>query len=256
MNKSPSERLSRTIAREVCQRSNSAVYLAGVISNSNGGFDIEVNAMACATDKVVATSAGQARDRDAAIPTLGEIGKQMRNRLGESLPSIARFNKNLPSATTSSLEALQAYSAGLSASQFKGPAEELPYYQRATTIDPNFASAFNALGIAYLNLHQRVAAIENLRKAFDLRQRVSERERLNIETVYYQSVTGETAQGIRTCEDWVRLYPNDNVPLIRLGLYYFRSGDYEKAAASFREAQVLAPDSVSTYANLGAAYLV
>jgi serine/threonine protein kinase/Flp pilus assembly protein TadD len=256
MNKPGLERLSRTLAREVCLRSNSRVYLAGSISKNGDAYAIALNAMNCATDEVVANSEAVAENRDAVIRVLGESGKQMRRRMGESLPSLAKFNKELVQATTSSLEALQAYSAGIEIFSTKGQAESLPYFQRAVTLDPNFASAFNALGMGYLALLQMDAANENLRKAFELRQRVSERERLAIESNYYQNVTGETDRVIQTSVEWIRLYPSDSPPHSRLGVNYLRSGQSEKAPQAFWEAQRLNPNAESVYVNLVAAYLI
>jgi len=256
MDKPASERLSRSVAREVCERSNSKVYLAGAIAKQGGGYDIVLNAINCVTDEVVAHTEVAAKDRDEVILVLGESGKRMRRRLGESLPSQTKFNKNLAQATTSSLEALQAYSVGLQIRRTKGDAEALPYYQRAVTLDPNFASAFLSLAIVYNNLQQRMASNENYRKAFELRQRVSERERFAIESGYYQDVTGETAKAIQTCLEWSRLYPKGDAPSIRLGSNYMQSGETEKAAQAFWDAQRRNPDDSSTYANLSAAYIV
>jgi serine/threonine protein kinase/Flp pilus assembly protein TadD len=256
MNKPAGQRLSRTVAREVCQRSNSKVYLAGSIARDGGGYAIAVNAMNCATDELVASSEVVAKDRDAVIPMLGESGKQMRRRLGESLPSLAKFNKELAEATTSSLEALRAYSAGMEMRQIKGQAESLPYFQRAVTLDPNFASAYNALGAIYQALLQTVAANDSFRKAFELRQRVSERERFAIESNYYQNVTGETAKVIETSVEWIRLYPSDSTPHNRLGRNYMLSGESSKGAQAYWEAQRLAPNVAGSYVNLAAAYLI
>jgi eukaryotic-like serine/threonine-protein kinase len=255
MNKPASERLTRAVAREVCQRSNSKVYLAGSIAKQGEGYAISVNALNCATDEAVASSEVVAKNRDDAIRMLGECGKQMRRRLGESLPSLAKFNKDLALATTSSLEALQAYSAGLATNDTKGDADALPYYQRAVSLDPNFASAYLRLAISYSNLRQRTKATENYRRAFELRERVSERERFGIESGYLND-TGETARAIQTWVNWSRLYPNDSTPHLRLGRFYMDSGEAQRAAPAFWEAQRLAPNSMVPYTNLAAAYLM
>ena len=231
------------------------MYLAGSISKNGDAYAIALNAMNCATDEVVANSEVVAENRDGVIGVLGESGKLMRRRLGESLPSLARFNKELAQATTSSLEALQAYSAGMEILSTKGQAESLPYLQRAVTLDPNFASAFAALGTGYLALHQMDAANENLRRAFELRQRVSEREKFAIESNYYQHVTGETDRVIQTSIEWIGLYPSDSGPHSRLGLNYLRLGETEKAVQALWEAQRLAPNVMGNYGNLSAAYL-
>jgi eukaryotic-like serine/threonine-protein kinase len=256
MDKPAGERLTRTVAHEVCQRSNSKVYLAGSIAKQGDGYAIALEAMNCATDEVVASTEAVAKDRDQVISVLGGTGNQMRRRLGESLPSLAKFNKNLAQATTSSLEALQAYSTGLEVLQTKGEADALPYFQQAVTLDPNFASAFFALATSFGNLRQREASVESYRKAFQLRQRVSERERFVIESGYYQNVTGETAKAIQSCSEWSRLYPNDGAPHARLGRIYLRSGEPEKAAQTLWEGQRLSPNSSVTYVNLAAAYLI
>jgi eukaryotic-like serine/threonine-protein kinase len=256
MNRPAGDRLSRTVAREVCLRSNSKVYLAGSIARKGDGYTLTLNALNCATNEVVASTEVVAKDRDAVIPMLGESGKKMRSRLGESLSSLAKFDKNLATATTSSLEALQAYSAGMETLSTKGQAESLPYFQRAISFDPNFASAFTALGACYQALLQWAAARKNYEKAFELRQRVSERERFAIESNYYQNATGETPGVIQTSIEWIRLYPSDSAPHSILGLSYLRSGETEKAAQAFWEAQRLAPNANGPYGNLTAAYLI
>lgn len=255
MNRPVSERVTQTVAREVCQRSNSKVYLAGSIARKFEGFAIALSAFNCATGEKVASSEAVAKNRDNVIPMLDETSKQMRRSLGESLPSLAQFNKKLEEATTSSLEALQAYSTGLQTRQAKGEAEALPYFQRAVSIDPNFASAYAALAASYLNMRQRTEGIENYRKAFELRQRVSERERLAIEASYYLQYTGELSKCIATATEWKRLYPNDAAPSTRLGIMYLRTGQSEKAVQAFWDTQRISPDLTTSYTNVAAAYM-
>jgi eukaryotic-like serine/threonine-protein kinase len=266
MNKPVDERLSRAVAREVCLRNGSKVYLAGSIARNGEAYPIVLSALNCTTDEVVARTEVVAKNRNDVIRTLGESGRQMRGRLGESLPSLAKFNKDLAVATTSSLEALQAYSTALRVRRTGGEAEALPYLQRAVALDPNFATAYNMLGVTYEELKEKATADESYKKAFELRHRGSERERLSIETTYYNDATGETAKVIQTSQEWTRLYPNDAAPHIRLGLNYMRLGQTEEAVKAFSDAAALAlkvnasyPNAnylYASYANLTSAYLI
>jgi tetratricopeptide (TPR) repeat protein len=255
MNKPVDERLSRAVAREVCLRNGSKVYLAGSIAKNGDQYRLALSASYCATDEVVAKSEVVAKDRNDVIRMLGECGKLMRLRLGESLPSLAQFDKDLAVATTPSLEALQAYSTALRVRGKGGEAETLPYLQRAVALDPNFATAYNLLGVVYEDLQQKVPGGQSSRRAFELRHRVSERERLSIEASYYRDVTGETAKVIQTSQEWARLYPNDPAPRIQLGLNYMQLGQTEEAVKAFSDAAALALQVNASYPNANYLYV-
>jgi tetratricopeptide (TPR) repeat protein len=189
------------------------------------------------------------------LRALGEAATALRGKLGESLASVKKFDKPLE-ATTSSLEALQAYTQGLKTQRGNGgDVEALPYFKRAAELDPNFAQAYRALGTSYGNLNQTSLAIENMQKAYKLRNRVSERERFHIEGNYYLYFAGELEKSNAIYTQWAQTYPADDVPHIDLGNNYNFLGQYEKAAAESREALRLSRDNSIAYQNLTQSYL-
>ncbi|HVP55713.1 MAG TPA: protein kinase [Candidatus Eisenbacteria bacterium] len=255
MDRPADERLTHDVAREVCLRSNSKALLEGSISSVGSHYMIGLKAVNCQTGDTIASAQEEAADRDNVLKRLGEAGDELREKLGESLISVKRFNRPLDQVTTSSLDALQAYSIGRSMQATKGDAESVPYHQRAIALDPNFARAYASLGMAQNNLQETTAASENFRKAFELRDRVSERERFYIEAAYYSFVTGELDKANQVYKQWAQEYPVDVAPHSNLALNYEGMGEFEKAAEQSRAAMDISPSSVTGYANLIAAYL-
>ena len=255
MNRQPGERLTNELAREVCLRSNSKALLEGSIGIVGSHYLIVLKAVKCETGDTVASTEAEAPDRDNVLRKLGEASNELREKLGESLISVKRFNKPLDEVTTSSLEALKAYSIGRSMQAVKGDAESVPYHQRAITLDPNFARAYASLGMAQYNLRETSAASENFRKAFELRDRVSERERFYIEAAYYSFATGELEKANQVYKQWTQEYPADVAPHVNLSLNYEVMGEFEKAAEESRVAIEIAPTRVTGHANLISAYL-
>ena len=255
MGKPANERLSREVAREVCLRTNSEALIAGSIAQDGDGYEIQLDALNCATGETIASVEGEARKRDDVLHALDDANAKLRRKLGESLPSVQKFDKPLAEATTASLEALQAFSIGLSLRQQKGNTEALPYMKRAVELDPNFAQAYAVLGSIYFNLAQAGLSKENLQRAYELRNRVSERERFYIESSYYQLVTGESAKAIQNSNEWIRNYPGDATPHLRLAREYGLLGQYEQNAQQLREAIRLAPDTFTPYFDLILAYI-
>jgi serine/threonine protein kinase/tetratricopeptide (TPR) repeat protein len=255
MNHPADERLSYEAAREVCLRSNSKALLEGSISGVGSHYLIGLKAVNCQTGDTLASAQAEAADRDHVLKQLGAAGNELREKLGESLASVQRFNKPLDEVTTSSLDALKAYSIGRSMQALKGDAESVPYHQRAIALDPNFARAYASLGMAQYNLRQTSAAADNFRKAFELRDRVSERERFYIETAYYSFATGELEKANQVYRQWSQEYPADSAPHVNLSLNYTTTGDFEKGAEESRAAIEVAPTSVTGYADLISAYL-
>ncbi len=248
MERPVNERLSRTVARQVCLRTNSGAYIAGSIVRTADNYQLEVVALNCETDQAIASVKAEAPDRNQVLQTLDAADAKLRRKLGESLASVQRFDKPLPEATTSSLEALRAYSAGRSTQT--GSVEEIPYFKRAIELDPDFAMAYAALGKAYDNSGQKDLAKNDYIRAYELRNRVTERERFDIEIFYYWSVTGETAKAAKACEEGIKSYPDSTSLHSRLGFVYLDAGEAEKALPSFEEARILAPDTASSYVNL------
>ena len=216
---------------------------------------IGLKAVNCQTGDTLASAQAEAANRDNVLKRLGEAGDELREKLGESLISVKRFNKPLDQVTTSSLEALQAYThrplhAGPERRRGVGS-----YHKRAIELDPNFARAYASLGMAHYNLRETSAASENFRKAFELRDRVSERERFYIEAAYYSFATGELEKANQVYKQWAQEYPNDVAPHVNLALNYEVMGEFDKAAEQSRIAIDVAPTAVTGYANLMAAYL-
>ncbi len=255
MDRPPDQRLTYEVAHEVCLRSNSKALLEGSISNVGTHYLIGLKAVNCQTGDTLASTQAEATDRDNVLRKLGEAGDALREKMGESLISVKRFNKPLDEVTTSSLDALQAYSMGRSMQALKGDGESVPYHQRAITLDPNFARAYASLGMAQYNLRETSAAGANFRKAFELRDRVSERERFYIEAAYYSFATGELEKANQVYKQWAQEYPADAAPRVNLALNYEVMGEFDKAAEEARAAMEIAPTSVTGYANLIAAYL-
>ena len=255
MNQPADERLNYEVAHDVCLRSNSKALLEGSISSVGSHYLIGLKAVNCQTGDTLASAQAEAADRDHVLKQLGEAGNELREKLGESLSSVQRFNKPLDEVTTSSLEALKAYSTGRSMQALKGDAESVSYHQRAIELDPNFARAYASLGMAQYNLRQTSAAAENFRKAFELRDRVSERERFYIESTYYSFATGELEKANQVYRQWSREYPADSAPHVNLSLNYTAMGQFEKGAEESRAAIAVAPTSVTGYADLIDAYL-
>ena len=253
MEKPAGGRLSHDLAREVCLRTNSQAFVAGSIAQLGNEYQVKLQALDCKTGKTIASSANETTSRDAIIATLGDSGRQLRGELGESLPTLRQFDKPLPEATTASLDALQAYAAG--GRRMARGEDGIPSLKRAIDLDSNFAMAYVVLGNAYRNSRQYDLAAECRTQAYQLRNRVTEYERVRIETDYYRDVTGETAKAIKACDEGLKAYP-DSVPLLtELGFSYLEAGELEKAARSFERAGQLAPDGAFTYVNRTIAYM-
>jgi eukaryotic-like serine/threonine-protein kinase len=254
MGRTPDQRVTQDVGREVCLRTASKALLAGSIASLGSHYAIVLKAISCRTGDVLGAARAEAENREKILQTLGDAAAVLRGKLGESLASVQKFDKPLDEATTSSLEALQAYTEGDRLAREKGDTDALPLLKRAVELDPNFARAYVSLGIRYNNLGQATLAIENVRKAYELRERVSEREKYYISCTYFTLVTGELEKAIQQYELWIRDYPRDYVALTNLGVNYFTMGQFERAAAVTRDALRLEPASILGYNNLGVAY--
>jgi tetratricopeptide (TPR) repeat protein len=252
MTRSPSERLTRDLAREVCQRAGSKAYLAGSIAALGTQYVIGLEALNCASGDVLAREQMTAAGKEQVLPALGQAAAKLRNEVGESLSSVQRFDVPLRQATTNSLEALKAYTAGVNSTS---DVEGLTLFKRAIELDPNFAMAYRNLGISYSNLNQPIVAADYLKKAFDLRDRVTEREKFHITSSYYQLATGELEKANQTYGLWIQAYSRDDGAYGNLGSNYMVLGQYEKAATETREGLRLEPNQVVSYENLGEIYL-
>jgi eukaryotic-like serine/threonine-protein kinase len=249
-------RLTRELAREVCQRTASAATIEGSISSLGSQYVLGLKAVNCRSGDVLANEQATASGKEQVLKAVGEAATKIRQKLGESLASVQKYDAPAENVTTPSLEALQAYSLGYQAMTVKNDAATaVSLFQRAVSLDPNFAMAYARLGTSYSNLGQTARAAENTRKAYDLRERVSEREKFYIASHYEHYVTGNLEAARRTYELWAQTYPRDYVPPGNVGAIYGQLGDYDKALAGAQEAMKLAPGSGVSYSNLVSSYL-
>src|SRR5246500_4398133 len=207
MTRSPGERLTRDLAREVCERAGSKAYLAGSIATLGSQYVIGLEALNCASGDVLAREQATAAGKEQVLPALGQAAAKLRNEVGESLSSVQKFDVPLAQATTNSLEALKAYTLGGKTLREKGAVESLPFSKRAIELDPNFAMAYSNVGITYSNLNQPSLAADYLKKAFDLRDRVTEREKSHITALYYDIATGELEKSNQATHLGIQGYP-------------------------------------------------
>jgi serine/threonine protein kinase/Flp pilus assembly protein TadD len=256
MGHSPDRPLTGDVARELCQRVGSKALLAGSIANLGGEYVLGLNVTDCNTGDSLAKEQTRAPGKGDVLKALDSAAVSVRGKLGESLSSVRKFDTPIEQATTPSLEALQAYSLGRKAHVGMADfAAAVPFFRRAIHLDPNFAVAYAALGMSYSNLGEPSLAAENLRKAYELREPVSDREKLFIEGFYYDRAAGDLEKARQLYELWAQTYSRDDVPRTMLGEIYGSLGQYEKALAERREALRLNPASGLWYANLASQYL-
>ena len=249
----PNEPITMDVGRELCLRTGSKVLLGGSIASLGSHYLINLNAVACSTGDTLAKEEGEATSKEDVLKTLSRASSSLRTKLGESLPSVQKFDVPIQ-VTTSSLEALKNYSLGIRTKYEKGDAPSLPFFRQAIELDPNFASAYAALAIGCVNSGQASLALEYATKAYQLRDRVSEREKQGLSATYFHA-TGEVEKVAQTYELWKASYPRDFVPYGNLGVVYNAMGRYDKALAEYQEAGRLRPDNVINYGNLASAYI-
>jgi serine/threonine protein kinase len=255
MGRSRGERITEDLAREICQRQGSKAYLAGSITALGASYALTLNAVNCQTGDSLAREQVEADSKEHVLKALGEAAGKIRGKLGESLGSIQKFDVPLQQATTSSLEALKDYSLGMKAVTESGDTVALPFLKHAVELDPNFASAYLELANRYYNLGQTTLASEYSKKAYDLRDRASEREKLRISAFYYDNVTGNLSKAEPIWQLYKQSYPRDSLAHADLSDDYLISGQYEKAVEESREAIRLQPASLIPIENLAVAYL-
>ena len=254
MGRSGGDRLTPELTREVCQRTGSKALLTGSIAGLGSQYVIGLKAVNCNTGDVLAEAQEQAAGKEAVLKALDSAAVRLRGKLGESLSSVQKHATPVEEATTPSLEALQAYSQGWNTRYVKGDMAALPFYKRAVDLDPNFAMPYAAMSHAYSNLSQAGRAAENARKAYELREKVSERERFHIESIYYMVVTGEIEKAIQNNELWRQTYPRDAAPSREVAFLYGALGDLQRSLQEAQEAVRVEQSSSNNYLDLGIYY--
>jgi len=250
MSRPASTKLTPEVARELCQRAGSKAYISGSIASLGSQYVLGLKAVNCQSGDPLAEKQVTAASKEKVLDALGEAASKLRTELGESLATVQKFDVPLAEATTSSLEALKAYSLGQKTYNEKGIAAALPYDQRAIELDPNFAMGYRGVGTVYSSLGEVGRASEYFTKAFQLREHASEREKLWITANYYRSVTGELDKAAQTYQEEIESYPREFRAYGNLGIVYGAEGQYEKAAEITRQALRLVPDQLVFYANL------
>ncbi|MGA7549610.1 MAG: protein kinase [Candidatus Sulfotelmatobacter sp.] len=253
MGRASSERVAGEVATELCLRTGSQAVVSGSIANLGSQYVVTLDAVACNNGDSLAKERAEAASKEGVLKALDTSAATLRARLGESLASVQKFDVPME-ATTPSLDALKAYSMAIATGRTKGDSEAIPFMKRAIELDPNFAMAYVGLGIEYANLGQPGVAADYGRKAYTLRDRVSDREKFRISAFYFQYVTGEMDKAIESYELWAKSYPREMVPHGNLGSLYASVGQYDKAIAETETAQRLEP-TITDYANLASNYI-
>ncbi|MGB6846062.1 MAG: protein kinase [Candidatus Acidiferrales bacterium] len=254
MAKPSDTRLTPDVASDLCQRAGGKAYISGSISNLGSQYVIGLDATDCKTGDPIAQEQVTAENKEHILKALDQAATKLREKLGESLSTVEKFDAPLDQATTPSLEALKALSVGIKTLQEKGSAAAIPSFNQAIELDPNFAAAYEVLGISYSNLREPGLATKNLQKAYDLRGRVSEREKLRISGSYYLLATGELEKALQAYELWAQTYPHNSEPFGDLGVDYTYLGQYKSAITASLEDLRLNPGSAAAYTNLVGLY--
>jgi serine/threonine protein kinase/Flp pilus assembly protein TadD len=249
MTRPANTKLTPDVVRELCQRTGSKAYIAGAIGSLGSKYVLELKAVNCQSGDSLAEHQVTAESKEKVLKALGETASNLRGELGESLASVQKLDVPLEEATTSSLEALKAFSLGVHSARYDGIG--LPFFQHAMELDPSFAAAIHTVGICYENLGQRGRAKEYYAKAFQLRDRASEREKLLDATDYYEVVTGQLDKAVQAYQELIATYPIDSQESKNnLALVYTRQGQYEKAAEILRQIVPSHPKDTMFLSNL------
>jgi DNA-binding winged helix-turn-helix (wHTH) protein/tetratricopeptide (TPR) repeat protein len=248
-------RLTHELAREVCQRTASAAVLNGAIAQVGTQYLLTLKAINCSNGESLGSAQAQASDKNHVLDALGKVASEIRNKLGESLASVQKYDAPPENVTTPSLEALKAYSLGYQAMVVRSDyAASIPLFQRAISLDPKFAMAYARMGTSYFALNEMVRAAETVQRAHELQKRVSEREQFYIAEHYEILATGNLEAARKVDELSAQTYPRDT-PYTNLGLIYSELGDYDKALAAFEDALKFNPETGNRYANLVSGYV-
>jgi serine/threonine protein kinase/tetratricopeptide (TPR) repeat protein len=248
-------KLTPNVARELCQRAGSKAYIAGSIASLGSQYVVGLKAVNCQNGDTLAQEQEIATTKEQVLNTVGKQATKLRGELGESLATVQKFDVPLEQATTSSLEALNAYSLCLKASREKGAAASLPYALRSIELDPSFSSGYAMVGDTYYDLGERDRASAYLIKAFQLREHTSEREQLKTAGEYFLIETRDLDKAAQTFQELAENYPKDVTAYLGLGAAYSQLGQYQKAVEVLRRAVRLSPNDVATYDDLAGGFL-
>jgi serine/threonine protein kinase/tetratricopeptide (TPR) repeat protein len=254
MGREPMTPITAEVGREVCQRAGAKALLGGTIAMLGTAYVITLNAQDCVEGAVLAEEQAQASSKETVLAVLGTTVSAFREKLGESLGSIQRYDAKIEEATTRSLEALKAYSQGLRTRRMTGDFDSVPFFRRAIELDPEFALAYARLGTVYANLQQGEEARKMTARAYELRQKTSEAERLYIEARYYTTVEPDVQKALDAYRVWLATYPNDYTALANSALLHKQQGDRAEALRKLERATQVAPDQPLGWTNLGQTY--
>ena len=229
MGQSSTARVTNELARQVCLRTQSAATIEGSIAQIGNTYNVILNAVNCASGTTIATVSTEAADKDHVLGALGKAAEDIRGKLGESLVSVQKYNTPISQATTSSLDALKAYSLGMQARANKGEDAAAPFFKQAISLDPNFAMAYATLGQVEMNQGEPALSAEYTKKAYDLRDRASDIEKFYIDTHYFENVNRNEEKAQQAYELWTQTYPRDGLPINNLGVMHQMLGQWDKA---------------------------
>jgi eukaryotic-like serine/threonine-protein kinase len=247
--------LKEDVTRQICQRSGSKAMVMGSISSLGSHYPMALRAENCNNGDLLAIVQGEAENREQVVKVLNKMASGMRGKLGESLASVEKYDAPISQVSTPSLEALQAYSLGVSTQQTEGEEAAIPFYRRAIELDPDFAMAYQRLAVIYGDLYQPTLANANLTKAFEFRDHTTERENLSITGMYYLLAVGDLQKTIETYKVYSQIYPREGKGHANLSVVYSLVGNYPEAIREATEAVRLDPSSANHYANCAALYL-
>ena len=249
MGRAPNERITKDVAKEICERQGIKAMIVGSIASIGSHYVVTLEAINAHAGDAIAREQSEVENKEQVLKALGTAASQLREKLGESLSSIKKFDAPIEQATTSSLEALKAFSQGNEKRSGGNQPEAIPFYKRAIDLDPNFALAYARLAVIYNNFFQTELAAEYSQKAYDLRDRVSERERYYISEKYASYVSGDREEAINVLKAWALSYPHDYIPRNNLAVNYTLVGQYEDSLKESREAMRLSPNNTTAQGN-------
>lgn len=254
MGRDPATAITEELGRELCQRAGAKALLGGTIAPLGASYVLTLNAQDCVDGRVIAEEQAQASTKETVLQAMGTAVSSFREKLGESLASIQRYDARIEEATTPSLEALKAYSQGLRTRRTSGDFDAVPFFRRAIELDAGFALAYARLGTLYNNLGQVDEAKKMTTRAYELRDKVSEAERLYIEARYFSSVVNDQQKALDAYKVWLGTYPNDYTALMNSALLLKQQGDRDEAIRRLEMAVKVAPDQPLARTNLGQIY--